>query len=177
LDVGRLSGVYFVNSDTGWVVGRAYPGIEELILKTTDGGDVWFRQDSGLGNQLFSVFFADDQHGWAAGEGGTILATTNGGVTFVRSVNVLPSQYVLYQNYPNPFNPLTTINYDLPEEAVLSLKVFDILGKEVLLLVDGTVQAGHHSVTLDANKMASGLYFYRLTTRAFTAVKKLVVVK
>jgi photosystem II stability/assembly factor-like uncharacterized protein len=177
LDVGRLSGIYFVNCDTGWAVGRAYPGIEELILKTTDGGETWFRQDRGLGNQLFSVFFVDDQHGWAAGEGGTILATTNGGVTFVSQDNELPKKPFLYQNYPNPFNPLTTISYDLPWDAVVSLRVFDVLGKEVLLLVDGTVQAGYHSVMLDATNLASGMYFYRLSAGPLTDVKKFVVVK
>jgi len=83
----------------------------------------------------------------------------------------------LYQNYPNPFNPETTIKFELPEDAIVSLKVYDILGKEVATLIDGFEEAGYHQASLNATNLASGLYFYRITAGSFTDVKKLVVVK
>lgn len=87
------------------------------------------------------------------------------------------SGFRLVQNYPNPFNPMTVIGYDLPVDGQVSLKVYDILGREALTLFEGFGKAGYHEVTLDASDLASGLYFYRLTAGSFTDVKKLVVVK
>jgi hypothetical protein len=89
----------------------------------------------------------------------------------------LPSSYVLMQNYPNPFNPTTIIGYELPAGSQVNLKVYDILGREVLILVDRFVMAGHHQVKLDASGLASGVYFYRLTAGSYTAIKKMVVTK
>ena len=89
----------------------------------------------------------------------------------------LPKVHRLYQNYPNPFNPETTIKFELPEDAIVSLKVYDILGKEVATLIDGFEEAGYHQASLNATNLASGLYFYRITAGSFTDVKKLVVVK
>jgi photosystem II stability/assembly factor-like uncharacterized protein len=177
LDVGRLSGVHFASPDTGWAVGRVYPGSEELILKTTDGGETWARQDMGLGNQLFSVFFVDGQHGWAAGERGTILATTNGGVTFVRQDDMLPRHYSLDQNYPNPFNPSTTITYSIPQSGHVTLKVYNTLGQEIATLVDQDQDAGDYNVEFFPNTKASGAYLYRLEAGGLVEVKKLVFAK
>jgi hypothetical protein len=80
-------------------------------------------------------------------------------------------------NYPNPFNPTTTIRYDLPVDARVSLKIYDILGREIMTLVDGFVAAGYHHVELDASKLASGVYFYRLTAGSFTAVRKMLLLQ
>ena len=91
--------------------------------------------------------------------------------------SVSPVTYVLHQNYPNPFNPSTTIKYDLPTDARVDLTVYDVLGREILTLVDGFQEAGYHQVTLDARNLASGIYFYRLTAGSFTDVKKLIVMK
>jgi len=87
------------------------------------------------------------------------------------------STFTLDQNYPNPFNPSTTISYGLPEGVNVSLKVYDVVGEEVLTLVDEHVQAGYHQVTFDATSLASGIYFYKLTAGPFSAVKKFHLVK
>jgi hypothetical protein len=89
----------------------------------------------------------------------------------------LPTKFNLTQNYPNPFNPATTINYDLPVDAIVTLKVYDLLGKEVLTLVDGFVPAGYHHVQLDGSRLSSGVYFYRMNAGTFTDVKKLLILK
>jgi len=94
-----------------------------------------------------------------------------------RIASEVPAAFRLAQNYPNPFNPTTVIRYDLPVDGVVGMKVYDILGKEVVTLVDGFQKAGYHHVSFDASRLATGVYFYRLTAGTFTDVKKLLVVK
>ncbi len=89
----------------------------------------------------------------------------------------LPNQVVLHQNYPNPFNPSTVIRYQLPVSSVVSLKLFDILGREVAVLVDGKVNAGSHQVTFNAYGLSSGVYFYRLETTGFVDTKQFTLIK
>lgn len=91
--------------------------------------------------------------------------------------NVLPREFALYQNYPNPFNPTTTIRFSLPERTHVTLKVFDVLGREVATLVDQELNAGEHSVVFNAKDLVSGVYFYRLTTPTFSQTKSMVFVK
>jgi hypothetical protein len=90
---------------------------------------------------------------------------------------ILPASYVLNQNYPNPFNPSTVIRYALPEGGPVSLKVYNLLGQEVQTLVDGMEAAGTHTVVFNARSLASGIYFYRLTSHSFTEVKKMMLMK
>ncbi len=73
-----------------------------------------------------------------------------------------PSKITLGQNYPNPFNPLTTIGYEIPQDAKVVMKVYDITGREMSTLVNETQTAGYHTVKFDASKLSSGLYFYRI---------------
>ena len=89
----------------------------------------------------------------------------------------LPGEYTLSQNYPNPFNPSTTIAFSLPHAARVSVKVFDMLGREVATLVDGYATSGLHKVQFNATNLASGVYVYRLSSGNFTAVKRMTVVK
>jgi M6 family metalloprotease-like protein len=88
-----------------------------------------------------------------------------------------PTEYSLMQNYPNPFNPTTTISYSVPKNGLVTLKVYDILGKEVAELVNETKETGNYSVTFNASELPSGIYFYTLTSGNFTATKKLILLK
>ncbi len=88
-----------------------------------------------------------------------------------------PQNYMLAQNYPNPFNPTTVISYQLSAVSNVSLKVYDILGREVATLVNEKQNAGSYSVTFDGSRLASGVYFYKLAAGNFVSVKKLVVLK
>lgn len=90
---------------------------------------------------------------------------------------MFPKRTQLLGNYPNPFNPSTTIKFDLSETGVVSLKVFDILGKEVSTLANEKLGAGSYSRFFDASKLSSGVYFYRLKTGNFTGTRKLVLTK
>jgi hypothetical protein len=91
--------------------------------------------------------------------------------------NAVPSAYSLAQNYPNPFNPVTQISFALPKVGLTNLTVYDLLGRRVATLVQGSMSAGEHSVTFDANRLASGIYFYRIESGRFTATKKMVLLK
>jgi hypothetical protein len=89
----------------------------------------------------------------------------------------MPAIFSLSQNYPNPFNPSTTIRFGLPYDSRVTLKVYDMLGREVLALVDGYLNAGYHEVRFDGTKLSSGVYFYRLTAGGFVSVKKMLMMK
>jgi hypothetical protein len=88
-----------------------------------------------------------------------------------------PTTFALKQNYPNPFNPSTTIEYALPQTAVVSLKVFNVLGQEVKTLTNNVESAGVHSIQFDATNMTSGVYFYRLQAGSFSQVKRMLLLK
>lgn len=83
----------------------------------------------------------------------------------------------LSQNYPNPFNPTTVINYQLPVSGKVTLKVYDLLGRELATLVNDRENAGSYSVKFDGSRLASGIYFYRLQAGSFSQTKKLMLVK
>jgi hypothetical protein len=87
----------------------------------------------------------------------------------------VPASFALAQNYPNPFNPSTTIRYALPHRSRVSLIVYNTLGQQVATLVNGEVEAGYHEVTFNANGLASGVYFYRMTAGDFVQTKRLVL--
>jgi hypothetical protein len=92
-------------------------------------------------------------------------------------LSVHPNTFMLDQNYPNPFNPTTVINYQVPVQSNIVLKVYDTRGREVATLVNGNRQPGSYQVSFDGSKLASGVYFYQLQTKNFTETKKLVLVK
>ncbi len=89
----------------------------------------------------------------------------------------IPSGFSLGQNFPNPFNPVTNINFGIPSSGIVKLAVFDMTGKEVALLVNGQYSAGTYKVDYDASLLASGVYFYKLTAKDFTATKKMILIK
>jgi hypothetical protein len=98
------------------------------------------------------------------------------------SVSSLPTSFGLEQNYPNPFNPSTEIQIALPVDAYVELNVFNILGQKVTSLVSGHMPAGNHTITWDGTdsdggQVASGIYFYRISTEDFTASKKMLMLK
>ncbi len=95
----------------------------------------------------------------------------------VNTSSNIPNKYLLSQNYPNPFNPATKINFSLPKNSFVTLKVFDLSGKEVANLVNENLSAGSYETDFNASDLTSGIYFYRLTTENFSETKKMILVK
>jgi len=89
----------------------------------------------------------------------------------------MPRTFELGQNYPNPFNPTTLISYQLPVASEVSLKVYDVLGREVMTLVNGKQDAGSYNLNFNASNLSSGVYFYRLQAGSFVQTKKMMLVK
>lgn len=101
------------------------------------------------------------------------MLTTTG----ISSNNEIPSGFSLSQNYPNPFNPVTNIKFSIPVNGLVTLKIYDISGKEVAALVNQNMNAGSYTFDFDASNLSSGAYFYRLSANGFTDVKKMMLVK
>jgi hypothetical protein len=102
---------------------------------------------------------------------------TGSDITAVKEFEGIPAQFYLRQNYPNPFNPVTHIQYSLPENGTITLKVYTIFGAEVATLYSGVQHAGIHTVMFDGKGLASGVYLYRLKSGTFTETKKLILMK
>ena len=94
-----------------------------------------------------------------------------------QDANEIPASFDLHQNYPNPFNPSTSISFNLPSRSFVSLKIFDVNGKEVTTLVNQELAAGNYSRKWDASDLTSGVYFYRLQAGSFSETKKLILLK
>jgi len=102
---------------------------------------------------------------------------TRGSVTAVDNVNNIPKEFSLAQNYPNPFNPSTTIQFNVAKQEHITLVIYNLLGKEVKKLVDGEMNVGKHSITFNANNLASGIYFYKLIGNSVNITKKMILMK
>ncbi|NNE47623.1 MAG: T9SS type A sorting domain-containing protein [Rhodothermales bacterium] len=100
-----------------------------------------------------------------------------GGINVANEEFEVPGEFALGQNYPNPFNPSTTIQYNIPAASVVSVQVFDMLGRNVATLVDGQVAAGTHTVSFDARNLASGVYLYRLEAAGNVINRSMMLLK
>lgn len=178
----HLNAVVFQGSNTGWIAGD-----EGTILRTTDGGSTWKGTVSGTMQSLKGIAVIDGQTQWIAGAMGTVLRNPSGPATSVPgSGEERPSMFALAQNFPNPFNPGTTIEYTIPEGGLatlpsggrmVNLAVYDILGREVALLVDERQGSGEHTVRFNAAGLASGVYIYRLAVGGAAMARTMLLVK
>ena len=100
-----------------------------------------------------------------------------GSVVSVPEVSLKPGVFELAQNYPNPFNPITTISFSLPSQSFVSLRVFDVLGREVSVLVSQNLPAGTYSRSWDGSGFAGGVYFYSLKAGEYSETKKLLLLR
>ncbi|MFQ5651033.1 MAG: T9SS type A sorting domain-containing protein [bacterium] len=113
---------------------------------------------------------------------GDSLATTTHKVSLSTVTAIVdrqgaPATFILHQNYPNPFNPGTTIRFSLPQREHVTLKVFDVLGREVARLLDEALPAGEHSVVFTAKALTSGVYFFRIRAGQFTQMRKAILMR
>ncbi|MBI4547352.1 MAG: T9SS type A sorting domain-containing protein [Ignavibacteriae bacterium] len=177
-----LSDVWFVTPQLGWIAGSG-------VFKTTDGGISWHQESLPADRYIKKLFFTDEREGWAVGYN-TVFYLPKSGITYAEhSVSSLPWEHSLFQNYPNPFNPSTVIRYQLPVQSKVTLRIYNVLGQEVKMLVDEVQEAGYKSVEWNStnnfsNQVASGVYFYRIDAvsiaeqaRSFTQVRKMVILR
>ena len=148
---------------------------------STDYGSTWSDvitfNDSGYGNiclkdSLLSVF-------WTNAPAKAAVYYRQGIISGISGVNErsLPSQIWVSQNYPNPFNPSTKIEYSLEKPEHVTIRIFDILGREVAVPADAVIEPGLHTLTLDLSHYASGVYYYRFEAGSFVRTKKLVILR
>ncbi len=144
--------------------------------RSTDAGSHWEEWGSGIPLPTSVWSFTMDSAGYVyAGSEG--IARTINLATSVTPGMTEPRSFSLLQNYPNPFNPSTAINYQLAAGSRVSLRVYNILGEEVEMLVNGYQQPGEHSVRFNAAGLPSGVYFYRIQAGRFTSTKKMLLLR
>lgn len=171
-----LNSLFFVDKLNGWVTFSIDD--QSMIYNTTDGGVNWNLQLKETGEGYYGIFFIDPMNGWASGPDGIILKTTNGGRLTSDVVDEsVAQQFSLLQNYPNPFNPVTTIRYSITEGGLVSLKMYDLLGREITTLVNKEMSAGEYSAEFDAGNVSSGVYLYKLRVGNNVLSRKMMVVK
>ncbi len=182
-----------------WIYGENYPrylyswsqhnGIVEITLKQFGGTNPVFftmpvdiRFSGENWDTTVTVFNDSLQQTFTVGVPRTITSAAidpDGWMMkgVLASSDIPPAVFSLSQNFPNPFNPKTTINYQLPMAAFVTLKVFDALGREIATLVNEKQRAGTYSAEWDASRAASGIYFYRLQAGTFSATKKMALIR
>jgi hypothetical protein len=189
-----------------WVTSRSFvpPNNDAIIKIDITTGDTTIVGHTGLGKITNDIVF-DEGHNLYGVIGastetndfisidvsngvGTIVGSVGFqhilGLAYIESVtsvdyenNLLPKQFSLKQNYPNPFNPKTTIRYEIPERSFIALKIYNLLGREVVTLVSEENDAGYYSIEFDASTLSSGIYFYRLQAGSFVETKKMMLLK
>lgn len=149
------------------------------IIKSTNTGANWFQQTSGTSITLRGVdAFGSQELCISVGGNGTITRTLNGGLTTVFQTSTgVPDKFSLAQNYPNPFNPETNISFTLPKSSYVTMKIFDITGKEIEQVVNDNLTVGSYTVKFNAENLPSGTYFCKMITDGFSDVKKLILIK
>ncbi|MEO8445954.1 MAG: YCF48-related protein [bacterium] len=178
LQYEALSGynsVSFVNESTGYA-----SCFHSYLSKTTNGGMNWITYTNPvLFTQVNKIDFADPETGYMITANGRILKTTDGGTVGVQQINELvPENFSLQQNYPNPFNPNTIIGFQLAVKGNVKLIVYDILGNEVIELVDEKKSPGSYETEFIGNNLPSGIYFYKLQIdNNFVDTKRMVLLK
>jgi photosystem II stability/assembly factor-like uncharacterized protein len=175
----NLNCIFFTDSSNGTIVGQ-----NGLLLVTNNGGEIWYPQTieklyGYLYENLVSIDFSDKHNGWIAGINGTILHTTNGIINDIESKKSIsqPDNFLLMQNYPNPFNPSTTIEYEIPKQSHVTIKIFDLLGREVATLVNDRESAGKYKIKFDGSGLSTGIYLYRMEAGNFSQTRKLILIK
>jgi photosystem II stability/assembly factor-like uncharacterized protein len=147
------------------------------VSYSTDDGDSWVSVD-GIRSIVSYLYIDVDNYLYAGTENGTMYRSKISTITdVIESKSGVPGTFMLSQNYPNPFNPQTIIEFELNNYSFVTLKVYDCLGKEISTLANGYYKPGNYKAKFNALNLSSGVYFYRLTTGSFSAVKKMVVLK
>lgn len=181
-----LDGINFLEgTDAGFVFGTTFqPSTQIFFIKTDDGGNSWSEPEFIFSFPDYLILgskILDDNNLYLSGgnlaEQGLILKTSDAVLPVELDKLKQPVEYSLEQNYPNPFNPATTVRYQIPEISFVTIKVFDVLGKEIATLVNGEKPTGNYEVKFDGTNLPSGIYFYQLRAGSYVQTKKMLMIK
>lgn len=161
---------------------------EIYYKRSTDSGTSWGGDTRLTNNSSYSELPSVSVSGsavhvlWSDNRDGNLeiyyKRNPNGNVTGIENINSeLPTAFELSQNYPNPFNPVTTIQYSIPQRSNVTLKVYDVLGKEIAVLVNEEKDRGVYTAGFDGTGLASGMYLYRLKAGSFVETKKMILLR
>jgi photosystem II stability/assembly factor-like uncharacterized protein len=164
--------ITFSDPRNGTVVGSG-----GYVLRTTDGGITWNRQQSNVGQWLLSVSFVDSVTGWAVGNSGTIIHTSNGGQSSVLpqlpGLETIPSQV-----FPQPNSGIMNLSFVLPSPQHITLEIFSVSGSMIQKVIDSEYRtAGEHTIPIQLPQLASGQYSYRIRTSTYQSVGYFTIVK
>jgi photosystem II stability/assembly factor-like uncharacterized protein len=186
--ISQIVNFHVLNPDTIWAVGaEAFFGAGQfrgLVYITTDGGNVWGYQlpDTSIHSNIYrNIQFMDKNRGWSYWNSGGVRTVSGGDTTIILNIQPIAGniteEFRLFQNYPNPFNPVTAIRFSVNRSTDISLKIYDIQGKELAALVNEKLNGGEYEVIFDGSYLSSGVYFYKLESEGYTETKKMVLVR
>jgi photosystem II stability/assembly factor-like uncharacterized protein len=148
------------------------------VFISTNNGDNWTQLNSGLETlRTYSLAINSSGYIFVGTLGNGVSRSVNSTVTEISKGENTLTKYSLEQNYPNPFNPITSLQYAIGSRKFVTLKVYDILGREVATLVNEEKAAGEYEVEFNAANLPSGIYFYQLKAGSFVEARKMVLVK
>ena len=146
------------------------PNMQEALGTSTD---TLFVDPAPIGGNSYYAVVAVDIHGNISSKSNELALIIQG----TAEESALPVSFSLDQNYPNPFNPTTTISFSLAERTRVRLSVYDVLGRELSILVDEVRDQGRYTEQFDAHMLTTGIYFYRLTAGQYESIRRLVLMK
>jgi len=147
----------FTQKPPSWSARGYIPSLIEFYNTSSDAATIWVGYD-GANRKLY-------------------MDRYNAVTRIQNNENTVVENYSLSQNYPNPFNPVTKIDFTIPKNEFVTIKVYDVIGKEITTLVNSQMNRGSYSVDFDASKLTSGVYFYKLISGSFTSTKKMLLIK
>lgn len=168
---GKPNAMSFRTPNEGWVP------LTNNVMATYDTGNTWVVPDTLGMRQITDLVFTDSLTGFAVSDSGFVFKWNRISTGVEGHGAGIPTVVQLFQNYPNPFNPATRISFAINSTAYVSLKVFDLLGREVESLINDVRRPGEHHVVWNARNVASGIYCARLTSGRKVLVKKMVLMR
>lgn len=167
----NVQNIKFLNYNIGYLLSY------DKIYRSTNGGESWKYVSFPTSLKIFGFDFIDLNSGWMCGENSLIMKLIDGSVIYINNDSEKVGSIRLSQNYPNPFNSETNISFTLSKDLYTTLKVYDVKGMEIAVIVDKLLNTGRHNVRFRANGLSSGIYFYVLKSGVSIITKKFVLIK
>ena len=175
----KSPGAFDIRFNGGWKFVKDYGEVE--VMSTSETITIAYNVVIDAGEHMNWVLTSENGKEYTLEGTGEIIVPTEEIFTLERKA-IIPIAYTLHQNYPNPFNPITSLRYDLPEQAQVTLTVYDMLGREVTQIINTTQEAGFKSVQWNATDsygkpVSAGVYLYQIRAGEFVQTKKMVLLK